>query len=97
VEILRGSGFKTEAFSSMGDAVQWLRGHSPETLVVVSDIVMPDMDVAGFIKTCRALRTDLKIVWMSGYISAHIQEWVRDSIFLQKPFPPAALLEAIKH
>jgi len=64
--------------------------------LVISDVVMPVMDGPAMVRTMRAKRPDLPVLFMSGYA----EEQLRQSIdidrvnFLPKPFSVAQLAEA---
>ncbi|HUI91027.1 MAG TPA: PAS domain S-box protein [Chitinivibrionales bacterium] len=95
-EILRDAGYDAEAFETMAEAAEWLTEHREETVFIVSDVVMPDMDVARFVDTVARLKPGLKIIWMSGHTTAEVQTVIREFPFLQKPFQPAALIEMVR-
>jgi two-component system cell cycle sensor histidine kinase/response regulator CckA len=66
--------------------------------VVVADLMMPDMDGTEMIRRLRAVRPDLKVLFVTGY-SDHLfdeQPWLwQDVAFLDKPFTMNGLLEAV--
>ena len=67
--------------------------------VVVTDIVMPIIGGWELGKRLNALRPDLPIVFMSGYVeNAEARRKLREGtdVFIQKPFRTTALAEALK-
>ncbi len=65
--------------------------------LLISDVVMPNMDGPSMVRQARAARPDLPVLFMSGYA----EEQLRKSIdipniaFLPKPFSVAQLSEAV--
>jgi DNA-binding NtrC family response regulator len=59
--------------------------------LLLSDVLMPELDGPGLAEQLRAVRPDVRVVFMSA-------EWVPDSIcpFVQKPFLPSALMSTIR-
>ena len=77
--------------------------HSSERIhVLVTDVVMPNMRGPELAKRLKALRSDIRIVYMSGYLEYKTGsgEYLEDGFFLQKPFTRDTLvskvIEAIK-
>lgn len=66
--------------------------------LLLSDVVMPNMDGPTMVGQARAARPDLPVLFMSGYA----EEQLRKSIdianvgFLPKPFSVAQLMEAVR-
>jgi CheY-like chemotaxis protein len=96
MEILRRSGYKAIDFSNVKETVEWLRNNPDELWFVISDVVMPDMDINKFLQTCQELKNDFTCVWMSGYVTPEIEKLTHKGIFLKKPFTPTDLIETIK-
>ena len=63
--------------------------------VVVSDVVMPGMQGPEFIQYVRAHGGRSRLILMSGYISEDRDAAGIADAFLEKPFAPAALCEAV--
>ena len=66
--------------------------------LLLSDVVMPNMDGPAMVRAARETHPDLPVVFMSGYA----EEQLRKSIdianvsFLPKPFSVAQLSEAVR-
>jgi PAS domain S-box-containing protein len=67
--------------------------------IVVSDIVMPIMDGLELLTRLRGHRSDLPVVLMSGYSEQElgVNARRRASAFLQKPFTPRQLGDAVRN
>jgi two-component system cell cycle sensor histidine kinase/response regulator CckA len=65
--------------------------------LLVTDVMMPDMDGPTVAKKIREQYPDLKIIFMSGYTEEKLKEHMGDNIwFLAKPFTLKGLAEKIK-
>jgi len=67
--------------------------------LVVSDVVMPEMDGPSFLKEVRPLYPDLKIIFVSGHTNDAFRETMGGDgsfVFLQKPFSLPRLAEKVK-
>ena len=67
--------------------------------LVVSDVVMPEMDGPTLLRELRKTRPDLKIVFVSGYAEDAFARNLPDNesfSFLPKPFTLKQLATAVK-
>jgi two-component system, cell cycle sensor histidine kinase and response regulator CckA len=96
MDILKNYGYKAVDFSKVKDAEDWLRDHANETWFVLSDVIMPDMNVDDFLATCKNIKSDFTCIWMSGAVTPEMDKYSRLGRFLKKPFTPTALIETIK-
>lgn len=99
-DILRREGYTVLAASHGDDALdQWNR--SGEGIdVVVTDVVMPNMSGKQLVERLRLLKPDLKVIYMSGYESNMLAagyELGPNATFLQKPFRPVELSQAVRN
>jgi CheY-like chemotaxis protein len=97
-EILRANGFCVMSASGGWEALQLIRGHRDRIDLVMTDLVMPDMNGLQLVEKVREATAAFKVVFMSGY-GAH-----RDLDFghcdpsipiLQKPFRAAELIRQV--
>ena len=72
------------------DALRILRSQDPVD-IVVSDIVMPDMDGLEFSARARELRPGMAIVLVTGDDAAVDRVIANGSVALLKPYSPATL------
>ena len=93
--ILGPEGYDVNAVLSAKEAMGLLEKNSYD--LVITDLMMPEMNGIDFMKQVRAKDPDINIVVITGYPS---QESIKESLnlriidYLPKPFSPALLLEA---
>ncbi|NIV72165.1 response regulator, partial [Candidatus Saccharibacteria bacterium] len=94
---LRGKGYDADALGSAKIALERLDERWPG--VVVSDIIMPEMDGLTLLKNIKNMDPDIPVVLISGQgdipmaVKA-IQEGAYD--FLEKPFETSRFLDVVK-
>jgi two-component system cell cycle sensor histidine kinase/response regulator CckA len=96
---LTSRGYKVLEAGSGAQAIEAMREHGQEVALVVSDVVMPEMDGPTLLKELRRLRPDLKIVFMSGYAEEAFRKNLEEGesfAFLPKPFSLKQLAQAVK-
>ena len=67
--------------------------------LVVSDVVMPEMDGPTMLGELRKIRPDLKVIFMSGYAEEAFRKNLPENVefgFLPKPFSLKQLATKIK-
>jgi two-component system cell cycle sensor histidine kinase/response regulator CckA len=67
--------------------------------LVVSDVVMPEMDGPTLLRHLRERRPDIRVIFMSGYAEEAFRNNLgadEDFIFLPKPFTLKTLAETVK-
>jgi two-component system, cell cycle sensor histidine kinase and response regulator CckA len=88
-KILKKQGYTVLAAGTTGEAIRLGREHAGEIHLLMTDVVMPEMNGRDLARKLLSLYPDLKCLFMSGYtadvISRHgaIDEGVN---FIQKPF-----------
>ncbi|MFW2392351.1 MAG: response regulator, partial [Methyloceanibacter sp.] len=73
--------------------------HHGEVDLVVSDVVMPEMDGPTLMKELREQNRDLKLIFISGYAEDAFRRNLdekEDFMFLQKPFDLKELAATVK-
>jgi len=87
-------------FASTGaEALEMFAGHQGEVDLVVSDVVMPEMDGPTLCGHLRRQRPELKVIFISGYAEDSFRQHLaenEDFMFLQKPFDLKQLAAAVK-
>jgi CheY-like chemotaxis protein len=99
LEILRRAGYKTLAASEASEALE-VCGSFPERIdLLLSDVTMPKMNGLELASRARQLRSDMKILLMSG----HSEETVlghggsdQGVAFIQKPITPRTLSDKVR-
>lgn len=65
--------------------------------LMITDVIMPNMDGPTLAKTLRAERPDLKIIFISGYTEEKLKDHMGENIwFLPKPFTLKQLAAKVK-
>ena len=81
------------------EALEMFTSYDGEVDLVVSDVVMPEMDGPTLMKHLRSARPDVKIIFISGYAEDAFRKNLsenEDFMFLQKPFDLKQLAAAVK-
>jgi two-component system, cell cycle sensor histidine kinase and response regulator CckA len=106
-EVLRGlnarglssRGYTVLQAANGAEAIEAFDRHPGQIDLVVSDVVMPEMDGPTLLTKLRRRNADVKIVFVSGYaeeaFEKHLPEGEKYS-FLAKPFTLKQLLGAVK-
>lgn len=97
--ILEMHGYQVIDAACGADALQAAREHSGRIDLLLSDVVMPDLAGSELADQMRHLRTDLRVLYMSGYTDdAIVRKGVESAAdaFLQKPFTPASLMQKVR-
>jgi len=92
---LEASGY-TVIDAPDGEAALELLGEDRRFDALVTDMTMPGIDGRELAGRARAIRPDLGVVFVSGYVPdlAPLKE-IRGGVFLPKPFTPSELLRAV--
>jgi two-component system cell cycle sensor histidine kinase/response regulator CckA len=96
---LSARGYTVLEAASGVEALEVVDAHQGTIDLVVSDVVMPEMDGPTLLGELRKRRQDLKIIFVSGYaedaFAKHLPEGETFS-FLAKPFSLRQLVETVK-
>jgi DNA-binding NtrC family response regulator len=68
VDILNGEGYRAVAVSSGASAIKWARMIQPD--VVISDVIMPEMNGIDTAKEILKMRPQCRIILFSGQSSS---------------------------
>jgi two-component system cell cycle sensor histidine kinase/response regulator CckA len=96
---LRNKGYTVLEANSGEAALEIVTGHDGVIDLLISDVVMPNMDGPTLIKQARKHRQDMKIIFISGYAEdAFRKNLDRDEpfSFLPKPFSLKQLAGKVK-
>jgi two-component system cell cycle sensor histidine kinase/response regulator CckA len=94
---LRHEGLSVLTADNGLSAIEVWEKHRGEIDVVLSDVMMPEMDGPSLAEALHAVDTQLPIVLMSGYCAAELLNRCRAFPFLTKPLSISTLLDAIFH
>ena len=96
---LRSRGYTVLEAGSGVEALDVLEGHHGPLNLVVSDVVMPEMDGPTMLVELRKRLPDVKVIFISGYAEEAFRKNLPDGLefgFLPKPFTLKQLVEAVK-
>ncbi|MEA2794266.1 MAG: two-component system, cell cycle sensor histidine kinase and response regulator CckA [Bradyrhizobium sp.] len=96
---LRSRGYSVIEASNGVEAMEALEQENGAVDLVVSDVVMPEMDGPTLLKTMRGRNPDLKIIFVSGYAEDAFEKSLPENqqfAFLPKPFTLSQLVAAVK-
>jgi PAS domain S-box-containing protein len=80
-------------------ALECLEGLSGAVNVLLTDVLMPEMDGKQLVEQVTQIWPEIKIVFTSGYPEAHLKlrnAWIANHTLLQKPFIMAELATSIR-
>jgi two-component system, cell cycle sensor histidine kinase and response regulator CckA len=96
---LRSRGYSVIEASNGVEALEALEEKNGAVDLVVSDVVMPEMDGPTLLKAMRGRNPDLKIIFVSGYAEDAFEKSLPENqqfAFLPKPFTLSQLVAAVK-
>jgi len=92
--VLEGRGYAVLAARNGAEALEIVARHPTRIHLMITDVVMPGMNGRELAELACARRSDLKVLYVSGYTGeAVLQHRLLEAgvAFLQKPFTPDAL------
>ncbi len=96
---LRSRGYSVIEAANGIEAMEALEEQNGAVDLVVSDVVMPEMDGPTLLKNMRGRNPDLKIIFVSGYAEDAFEKSLPENqqfAFLPKPFTLSQLVAAVK-
>ncbi len=96
---LASRGYTVLEARSGVEALELMKDHAAEVQLVVSDVVMPEMDGPSLLRELRKAQPDLKIIFVSGYAEDAFKKNLPEGesfSFLPKPFSLKQLVQAVK-
>jgi len=87
--ILQGLGYSVLTAATPGEAVALAKEHDRDIHLLITDVVMPEMNGRDLAEKLQAEYPNLKVLYMSGYtanVIAHHGVLDTDVHFIQKPF-----------
>jgi two-component system, cell cycle sensor histidine kinase and response regulator CckA len=95
-DILQYAGYNFSAYTTVHELQSAILKHEQEPLIVMADLPLPDKAVPDSIAECGAPNSKVACLWICGADNSHMLKDIPGAVVLNKPFPPAALLEALK-
>jgi CheY-like chemotaxis protein len=89
VDMLKTLGYTVLSAATPGEAIRLAQEHSGQIHLLLTDVVMPEMNGRDLARNLLSLYPDLKRLFMSGYtanVIAHHGVLDAGVHFLQKPF-----------
>lgn len=99
IRALKRQGYEVIEATNGAEALEIVESDQGKIDLVVSDVVMPEMDGPTMFRELRKTRPDLKVIFMSGYPDDRIKigdDEEAHFAFLQKPFTLPQLAEKVK-
>jgi len=100
VIVLKKYGYRVLEAASGPEALEVWERHGPKIDLLITDMVMPgDMTGRELTDTLRASKPGLKVIYSSGYSSEMMSQSFGHEAnvpFLQKPYTPTRLAEAVR-
>ncbi|MDQ0509406.1 two-component system cell cycle sensor histidine kinase/response regulator CckA [Angulomicrobium amanitiforme] len=96
---LASRGYQVLEAASGVEALEVLAKHGGAVDLVLSDVVMPEMDGPTLLRELSRTRPDIKVIFMSGYAEEAFAKNLPEGAdfgFLPKPFTLKQLIEAVK-
>ena len=96
---LTSRGYKVSEAASGIEALEVMKELDNDIDLVVSDVVMPELDGPSLLRELRKTRPDLKIIFVSGYAEDAFRKNLPEGEkfhFLPKPFSLKQLAVAVK-
>jgi diguanylate cyclase (GGDEF)-like protein/PAS domain S-box-containing protein len=97
--ILERAGYSVIAASHGLEALDKLRGAPAAIDLLLTDVVMPELNGQDLAARVRAAHADMRVLFMSGYNEEAVlrqQPLPPRTAFLEKPFTPAHLLQQVR-
>jgi two-component system, cell cycle sensor histidine kinase and response regulator CckA len=92
--ILTRSGYQVLQARNGRHAMDIAGSHTDAIDLLLSDVMMPELDGPGLAERLRAIRPNVRVIFMSGDCGGLLVSF-DGCPFLQKPFSPRALLQAV--
>ena len=96
---LRSRGYTVIEAANGVEALEELAANDGGVDLVVSDVVMPEMDGPTLLKSMRSRNPDIKVIFVSGYAEDAFAKSLPENqqfAFLPKPFSLSQLVAAVK-
>lgn len=97
--VLERRGFDVITSVSPVEALEIFREEQDRIALLISDVVMPEMNGATLAHRIVELNPELPVLFMSGLVTANEVELagaITQYAFIRKPFRPGTLVQAVR-
>jgi len=94
--VLMRAGYEVLVANDGDEAVRLSESHTCHIHLLLTDMVMPGTRGDDLARRLAASRPNLHVLLMSGYTDQTVGELAAEVAFLQKPFTPSALAQAVR-
>jgi two-component system cell cycle sensor histidine kinase/response regulator CckA len=97
-QLLQRSGYDVIEATHGFEALQKMQTLFDPPDLILTDVVMPQMSGIDLVHQIRQRHANIKVLFMSGYSDHHAlkQDVLNGTAFLQKPFTPIGLTDAVR-
>ncbi len=98
-DVLRGEGYRVVATDRGSEAVRLVREEFGAVDLLISDVVMPEMNGSAVARRVREISPRVKVLFVSGYSENDMADQGLEALafeVLQKPFTPAGLAGKVR-
>ena len=95
-EFLESAGYSVIAANNGIEALSAVEKHPGAIDLLLTDVIMPELDGVELARTVRARHPRLRILYMSGYADRPIEGLGKDAMLLRKPFSHQLLASKIR-
>jgi two-component system cell cycle sensor histidine kinase/response regulator CckA len=96
---LRNKGYRVIEAESGEAALEVIRNAADKIDLLITDVVMPRLDGPGLVREVKEIRSDIKVIFISGYAEDAFRQRLdsdSDIDFLSKPFSLKQLATKVK-
>jgi signal transduction histidine kinase/CheY-like chemotaxis protein len=97
--LLRRKGYRVVSARGGNEALELANQHSSAVDLLITDVMMPDMNGLELARELRKFKPGLKVLYTSGYNADVVGEgniWGNRVEFLQKPVRPDVLIDRVR-
>ena len=97
--ILERRGYNVLTAGDGGEAIELVEGDDQPIHLLLTDVIMPGLNGQDVALRVRALRPDIRVLFMSGYNEEAVLRHgvlAAGTAFLEKPFSPSVLLDRVR-
>ena len=96
---LRKNGYTVLAAESAREALEIVRVHTGTIDLLITDVVMPDMNGPELVRELATIRPETRTLFMSGYLDDALGNHgvvPSHANFIQKPFSPRVIAQKVR-